>query len=307
MSDGDALLAAIAAHPDDDTPRLVYADWLDEHDDAPGPAGRASSSGGAGPGTNAIRAEFIRVQVAVRRLEDRPASEQREHVHLWRRQQELLDNHRRDLLAPFTGYLGTFDVVFDRGFVSELNLNAFEFLKHLAEVAALRPAPRVRLTCFGRGHVPALVVCPEARCIEALTVCPIAGECPEPIPDPVFGLLGNAPHLARVEVLDLSSMLVSDPELVLLLNGSGLPRLAELDLEKNEITDAGLQAIVASPKWAQLRRIDLSRNELSDAAAEILLAAPPSPLEHLNLRMNQIGPAVYPQLLERFGGRIDLF
>lgn len=38
-----ALLAAIAAHPDEDTPRLVYADWLQENgDDA--------------------RAEFIRVQ-----------------------------------------------------------------------------------------------------------------------------------------------------------------------------------------------------------------------------------------------------
>jgi uncharacterized protein (TIGR02996 family) len=31
MSDEDALLAAITAHPDDDTPRLVYADWLQEH------------------------------------------------------------------------------------------------------------------------------------------------------------------------------------------------------------------------------------------------------------------------------------
>ncbi len=44
MSDGDALLAAILAHPDEDTPRLVYADWLDEHNDPD-------------------RAEFIRVQV----------------------------------------------------------------------------------------------------------------------------------------------------------------------------------------------------------------------------------------------------
>jgi uncharacterized protein (TIGR02996 family) len=31
VTDGDALLAAIRAHPDEDTPRLVYADWLDEN------------------------------------------------------------------------------------------------------------------------------------------------------------------------------------------------------------------------------------------------------------------------------------
>lgn|GEM_PF-1232988 len=32
MSDRDALLAAIRANPDEDTPRLVFADWLDEHE-----------------------------------------------------------------------------------------------------------------------------------------------------------------------------------------------------------------------------------------------------------------------------------
>ncbi len=31
MSDGDALLRAILAHPGEDTPRLMYADWLDEN------------------------------------------------------------------------------------------------------------------------------------------------------------------------------------------------------------------------------------------------------------------------------------
>ncbi len=33
MSDRDALLAAIRAHPDEDTPRLAYADWLEENGD----------------------------------------------------------------------------------------------------------------------------------------------------------------------------------------------------------------------------------------------------------------------------------
>jgi uncharacterized protein (TIGR02996 family) len=43
MSDEAALLSAITAHPDEDTPRLAYADWLDENE-AP------------------LQAEFIRVQ-----------------------------------------------------------------------------------------------------------------------------------------------------------------------------------------------------------------------------------------------------
>jgi uncharacterized protein (TIGR02996 family) len=36
MGDDDALLAAVAASPNDDAPRLVYADWLDERGDQRG-------------------------------------------------------------------------------------------------------------------------------------------------------------------------------------------------------------------------------------------------------------------------------
>ncbi len=48
MTQEDAFLAAILAEPRDDTPRLVFADWLEER---------------GGPG-DAARAEFIRLSVA---------------------------------------------------------------------------------------------------------------------------------------------------------------------------------------------------------------------------------------------------
>jgi len=51
MTDRDALLRAIAANPDDDTPRLIYADLLDE----------------LGGDANAARARFIRVQLDLAR------------------------------------------------------------------------------------------------------------------------------------------------------------------------------------------------------------------------------------------------
>jgi uncharacterized protein (TIGR02996 family) len=47
MTEREALLRAICAHPDDDTPRLVYADWLQERDCEP-------------------RAELIRAQCRMR-------------------------------------------------------------------------------------------------------------------------------------------------------------------------------------------------------------------------------------------------
>jgi uncharacterized protein (TIGR02996 family) len=48
MKHEDAFLQSIREHPEDDTPRLIFADWLDEHDN--------------GKNGYAPRAEFIRVQ-----------------------------------------------------------------------------------------------------------------------------------------------------------------------------------------------------------------------------------------------------
>jgi uncharacterized protein (TIGR02996 family) len=48
MSDEAALLRAVAAHPDEDTPRLAYADWLDEHPPPPTPP-RDGEAGRRGP------------------------------------------------------------------------------------------------------------------------------------------------------------------------------------------------------------------------------------------------------------------
>ena len=53
MADGPALLAAIRAAPADDAPRLVYADWLDEHGEPE-------------------RADLIRAQCEVARRSDEP-------------------------------------------------------------------------------------------------------------------------------------------------------------------------------------------------------------------------------------------
>ena len=43
MSDDEAFIRAIVDSPGDDTPRLVYADWLDEHSDPRGDYLRAEA------------------------------------------------------------------------------------------------------------------------------------------------------------------------------------------------------------------------------------------------------------------------
>ncbi len=87
MTTHDALLAAVLANPQDDLPRLVYADHLDE------------SAGGYSP-----RAEFIRVQVELAAvnarndglpLRDYPGSDFTRRLDLERRERELFKAHFR--------------------------------------------------------------------------------------------------------------------------------------------------------------------------------------------------------------------
>ena len=75
MSDRAAFIRAIVATPGDDTPRLVFADWLDE----------------TGDESDRARAEFIRVQCESASL---PAGDTR-RAKLEKREEELLRSHGR--------------------------------------------------------------------------------------------------------------------------------------------------------------------------------------------------------------------
>ncbi len=72
MPDHDAFLRTILDRPDENGPRLVYADWLEEHGDT-------------------RRAELIRVQIQMVRIPDRYGK----HWHqLKSRQDVLLKSHK---------------------------------------------------------------------------------------------------------------------------------------------------------------------------------------------------------------------
>src|SRR4051794_29804027 len=109
----DALLAEILTHPDEDAPRLVYADWLDDHGDAD-------------------RATFIRIQVRhawihnslqlVPYWEERAATDGQVR--------ELLTRHREEWMASLPRALqDERKVTFHRGFVEELKLPVNKLLK----------------------------------------------------------------------------------------------------------------------------------------------------------------------------------
>ncbi|MBN9121838.1 MAG: TIGR02996 domain-containing protein [Planctomycetes bacterium] len=139
--DWPAFLAAIVAEPDDDTRRLVAADFLEEHGEPD-------------------RAAFIRVQVELARLEgselgrSAAAVELRKkeraflgpkavYSHLWAAEEcpELVRADPRGRLH----FEGADRLTWRRGFVDEVRCPAAEWLRHGAAVRARNPVCSVVL------------------------------------------------------------------------------------------------------------------------------------------------------------------
>lgn len=290
MSDEDALLAAIAAHPEEDTPRLVYADWLDEHGQP-------------------IRAEFIRVQIAIAQKEHLPRAILNRYVDLFKRNQELLDNHCHELLGPLTALPANTEIEFRRGFPSTVELSVEDFLKHSLLLVSIRPQPNVEVTAVLR-RLRSFLTNPYKGCVTKLSGYSEEIEDAELHYPGDIALMDGIERMTRLAVLDLEGCWVGDLHCDLAYNYS-VPSLRDIDLSNNAITSAGVANLLRTDLPQQLQRLILGGNPIDDDGAMALAAQWPTGnadrLEYLNMRFTNIGQAGQRALLDRFGGRVDLF
>lgn len=152
MSDRDAFHRAIRAAPDDDTPRLVFADWLDDHGD---PAW----------------ADLIRVQVELEPIHEELDNPRRRE--LADRETELLARHGDRWLGPahdIAAEYPAYGPVFRRGLPESVSLSLDTFLARGGELFAA--CPTVREVCVygvaGRGAE--LAACPHLARVETLEI-----------------------------------------------------------------------------------------------------------------------------------------
>ncbi|HYH68406.1 MAG TPA: TIGR02996 domain-containing protein [Urbifossiella sp.] len=292
-----ALLAAIADRPDDDTPRLVYADWLDDH------AGDA-----ADPDAARARAEFIRVQCAVKQLGHLPSADHQAYVDLYRRQDALLTHHRRALLGPLADELGPHDAVFDRGFVTELRLDTPTFVRHAETIAALARPPAVVLSGVAR-HLDQLSE--VSHLLPVVTTANMQSpRWPEPqilAPDEVWSVFVECWPWDGLRELNMEGCRIGDEGLARLVGQAPPPSLTRLDVSGNEISDEGIRELVASPLWPRLHFLVLGANPISDEGAFALADAPPTAIEYLNLKYTGLTPHGQQRVLRRKGWKVDLF
>jgi uncharacterized protein (TIGR02996 family) len=284
MTCDEAFLESILEEPDDDAPRLIYADWLDEH----------------GEGE---RAEFIRVQVELSRLGNRdsrlPALRQRE-AELLSRQEAWLGPLRRRVdrwrfvrgLAHLSGGAMFFAAREAEGEAEAWRMVAALALEGLATdqltllVGYSRRLPLTALSIQGDAMtgVGLLSASPQMAWLSRLRLH-APGLNAESI-----RLLGTSPHLSRLTCLFLPSNGLGSEEAAALACWSHAGRLRELRLQANHIGPAGVAALAGSPALARLEVLDLDGSPVGDAGAESLASSPHlAGLRELDLRGTGLG------------------
>lgn len=142
MSDGEALLRAILEHPAEDTPRLMYADWLED----------------VNGGNDQDYAEYIRVEVEIaalcrlHRSGKATAADVKRQDALFERDTELAQSVYPRRVHPVFNWLASLGVdysgcVFNRGgFLAAILCPLAAFMQHAEALFRAHPIERVTLT-----------------------------------------------------------------------------------------------------------------------------------------------------------------
>jgi uncharacterized protein (TIGR02996 family) len=279
QTEAEAFLQRIRAYPDDDTPRLIFADWLEEQS--------------AGFPAAAERARFIRVQIALARLEEDLAAsddsfavrcEQEEaRRKLVHEERVLLDHNREDWISLMrdlaTGHQ------FRRGFVEEVNVDTKKFVRHAHELFDVSPLRHIHLLEVP-GNFTAALQCHYLSRLNALTIHGTH------IGAPLAQAVGRSSHLANLKVLHLSRNRFEDDSAEHLAASTILANLVELNLWGNELGETGARALAASPYMSTIRILELHENRLGPTGAEALATSERmGSLRILGLARNEIGSA----------------
>jgi uncharacterized protein (TIGR02996 family) len=257
-----AFLSTILDNPDDDAPRLVYADWLDEQ----------------GEGD---RAEFIRLQVrAARMLPTDP-----ELPGIRARAEYLGRIHHVEWASRLPQFDGVHWEVFHRGFFVAARFDHPDrFFAHARDVFSAAPIQELRLHQFANTHVPGLaktVFLKRVRVLDLNDGNKIGNSGAEALMD--------SRHLGRLQVLKLR-LNGMGPAGVRAIGMSSYARsLIDLRLERNDLFDDGLVYVAESRALTHLKQLDMERTQAGDDGVKALARTKfVKGLEWLNLSNNRI-------------------
>jgi len=257
-----ALLDAILAAPNDDGPRLVYADWLIEEGDPRGELiqiqctlGRTLVGAGAKHGT----------RVAPAALGGLSADELKE------REARLIKRHERTWRAEFPSLR---QWQWRRGFVDGGVADIAAFVAALP-VLARTPLERVQLTGLKAADVERLRAAPAHPTLRAVELSQ------NRLSAKSVAIL-HAPLFSTVRWLDLWGNDLSRADTARALAAAPLPALTRLGLNYTDLTDEALVALGGADWFPRLTLLSLATNEALSGEGVAAIARATS-LESLEL------------------------
>jgi uncharacterized protein (TIGR02996 family) len=239
-----AFLSDIIERPDDDTPRLVFADWLDENNQPD-------------------RAEFIRLQCELAK----PTTSPRRRLAIKGRAQALQQRCGKVWVEDLPDWAREY-AVFDRGFVHRVMGRASEILRDGPRVWQQAPITEIGVTDL-EDQRDALFASPLLGRLRRLELAFVLDG-----PDDVRALQAS-PHLENLSTLDLIYNETLGDEGAIALSGlPPFPALESLILWECGLSDTGATALAASPFVRNLTSLDLGKNNLTSAGARALASSP---------------------------------
>jgi uncharacterized protein (TIGR02996 family) len=235
-----ALLAAIVAHPDDDTPRLVYADWLQENGDEE-------------------QAQFIRDSIQIEWLEDYE-DDRRE------RMAKRLDGAAVRNGERWVEQLGVrpHDLVYDRGMVEGVIYEGVEFF--LADAPLLFARVPVRSVVLDEIGGYDLMSDPLSKLAGMRELARLRDLRLSNRGYPVFSegweRFITSPYLVNLQELAVESVALTDEDALAFDRCNSLHRIEELSLVGNQLTAVGALTVVRSPHLSNLTRLKLWHNAI---------------------------------------------
>jgi uncharacterized protein (TIGR02996 family) len=240
------LLAEITSAPDDDAPRLVYADWLLERGNP--------------------RGEFIQVQCSLKggiRNRGFSTDVDRGAPGLVRREAELFHKHHKQWLQPVREYVRGY--VWRRGFIARV-VSGPAFLPGAATVFAAHPVESLKLAGMTPAAFEALRETPLSRVRQLDLSCQRMGS------RFVHVLLGE--NLARLEDLDIAGNdQLGSAAVVRLATEGHLGSLRRLNLINVQAGDEGLAAISTSPNLQRLESLAIAGNGITALGLRVFTEA----------------------------------
>lgn len=317
MTTSRQYLEAIANDPDNDAPRLAYADWLTDRKDSLG--------------------EFIRIQLQLGQMA--PADPAR--AKLQRRERSLLGANRKKWVEALPAWARSQHTEFYRGF-PRVWAKVGDWLKGGEKLAATFPVDNVKLAGGDEGSIRKLASAPSLLAVRWLDVSylPLAGIpgallCASPHLkyltrfylwqtglDPDGGrALADSPHLGSLRKLILDETHIGPAGAAAVFQSRHLRSLVDLDigscrLQPDEALSRALADSPITPRLEslglgtqstgmgtaagcalfqqplpRLKSLHLNGNQLEDDAAQALGSAELGPLETLDVSYNQITDA----------------